>query len=143
MKPPRVMGPHDWPAASHSARGTCARVSLERAARSRRPVHFAPLCVGAGRARSSPMTKSETDGGPLQMLLTARDEARLKLHLLGMEGRKRWDELEDKIFSIEERLGQKAEKTADAVAESALELADSVKQFVDAHLRKAQARGSA
>jgi hypothetical protein len=85
------------------------------------------------------MTKSQTDAGPFQMLIAARDEVRLKAHLLGMEGKKHWDELETKIFSLEERLGRKAEQMTEATAVSAMELADSVKKFMDAHLRNAHA----
>jgi hypothetical protein len=107
--------------------------------RARGEPYFQSLGVGSVRALARTMTKSQTDASPFQMLIAARDEVRLKVHLLGMESKKHWDELEAKIFSLEARLGQGAEKMTEATAVSALELADSVKQFMDAHLRKAHA----
>ena len=72
---------------------------------------------------------------PLDLLNTARDQVRLSLHLLNLDTRKKWDELEGKILSLENRLGQEAESISQATASAAIDLSGSVKEFVDSHVR--------
>jgi hypothetical protein len=72
---------------------------------------------------------------PLALLTSARDQMRLSLHLLSMDTRQKWQELEDKILSLENKIGQEAESLSEATANAAIDLTGSVKQFVDHHVR--------
>jgi len=72
---------------------------------------------------------------PLDTLTTARDQVRLSLHLLSLDTRQKWDELEGKILSLENKIGQEAESISDATASAAKDLSGTVKEFVDSHVR--------
>jgi hypothetical protein len=72
---------------------------------------------------------------PLDLLTSARDQVRLNLHLLSLDTRQKWDELEGMILSLENRIGQEAEALSEATASAAIDLSGSVKQFVDHHVR--------
>jgi hypothetical protein len=71
----------------------------------------------------------------LDLLTSARDQVRLSLHLLSLDTRQKWDELEGKILSLENKLGQEAETVSEATASAAIDLSGSVKAFVDSHVR--------
>jgi len=72
---------------------------------------------------------------PLDLLTSARDQVRLNLHLLSLDTRQKWDELEGKILSLENKIGQEAESISEATASAAIDLSGSVKEFVDNHVR--------
>ena len=72
---------------------------------------------------------------PLQTLSSARDQIRLSMHLLSLDARQKWDELEAKILSLESKIGQEAESLSEATANAAIDLSGSVKNFVDSHVR--------
>ena len=72
---------------------------------------------------------------PIQTLNSAREQIRLSLHLLSMDARQKWDELEAKILTLENKLGQEAENLSEATAGAAIDLSGSVKDFVDNHVR--------
>jgi hypothetical protein len=72
---------------------------------------------------------------PLQFFSSAREQMRLNLHLLSMDARQKWNELEGKILSLENKLGQEAESITEATASAAIDLTGSVKEFVDSHVR--------
>jgi hypothetical protein len=72
---------------------------------------------------------------PLELLTAARDQVRVSLHLLSMDTRQKWTELEGKILSLENKLGQEAESISEATANAAIDLSGSVKEFVDTHVR--------
>jgi hypothetical protein len=72
---------------------------------------------------------------PLESFSAAREQMRLNLHLLNLDARQKWAELEGKILSIENRIGQEAESLSEATASAAIELTGSVKDFVDSHVR--------
>ncbi|HEY4103888.1 MAG TPA: hypothetical protein VGM44_08355 [Polyangiaceae bacterium] len=73
---------------------------------------------------------------PLEMLASARDQMKLNLHLLSLDTRQKWDELEGKILNLENRLGQEAESISEATASAAIDLSGTVKEFVDNHVRR-------
>ena len=75
---------------------------------------------------------------PLEFLSAAREQMRLSLHLLNLDARQKWDELEGKILSLENKLGQGAESITEATASAAIDLTGSVKEFVDNHVRHIQ-----
>ncbi len=75
---------------------------------------------------------------PLEFFSSAREQIRLSLHLLNMDARQKWDELEGKILSLENKLGQEAESLSEATANAAIDLTGSVKDFVDNHVRHVQ-----
>ncbi|HEX3772912.1 MAG TPA: hypothetical protein VHV51_00540 [Polyangiaceae bacterium] len=72
---------------------------------------------------------------PLDVLASARDQMKLNLHLLSLDTRQKWDELEGKILSLENKLGQEAESISEATANAAIDLSGTVKEFVDSHVR--------
>ena len=72
---------------------------------------------------------------PLEFFTSAREQMRLSLHLLNLDARQKWDELEGKILSLENKIGQEAESISEATASAAIELTGSVKDFVDSHVR--------
>jgi BMFP domain-containing protein YqiC len=79
--------------------------------------------------------KTSESARPLDVLTAARDQMRVSLHLLSLDARQKWDELEGKILSLENKLGQEAESISEATALAAKELSGSVKEFVDHHVR--------
>jgi len=72
---------------------------------------------------------------PLQALNSAREQIQLSLHLLNLDARQKWDELEGKILSLENKIGQEAESLSEATANAAIDLSGTVKEFVDNHVR--------
>jgi len=72
---------------------------------------------------------------PIATFNAAREQMKLSLHLLNLDARQKWDELEAKILNLENRLGQEAESLSEATASAAIDLSGSVKDFVDAHIR--------
>ena len=82
------------------------------------------------------MTTSDSKtASSLDMLTSARDQVRLSMHLLSLDTRQKWSELEGKILSLEYKIGQEAERLSDATADAAIDLSASVKAFVDSHVR--------
>jgi hypothetical protein len=80
-------------------------------------------------------TPDKAAASSLDMLGSARDQVRLSLHLLSLDTRQKWSELEGKILSLEYKIGQEAERLSDATANAAIDLSASVKEFVDSHVR--------
>jgi hypothetical protein len=72
---------------------------------------------------------------PLETFTAAREQMRLNLHLLGLDARQKWTELETKMLSLENKIGQEAESLSEATASAAIDLSGSVKDFVDNHVR--------
>lgn len=72
---------------------------------------------------------------PLETFGAAREQMRLNLHLLSLDARQKWSELETKILNLESKIGQEAESLSEATANAAIDLSGSVKDFVDAHVR--------
>lgn len=64
----------------------------------------------------------------------AREAARLKLHLLSMDARRAWDELEGKIEEVHQNLEERSEKATEASASAARDLARSIRKFVEKHV---------
>ncbi|MEP7049480.1 MAG: hypothetical protein ABJB12_03975 [Pseudomonadota bacterium] len=75
---------------------------------------------------------------PLQYFSAAREQIRLSLHLLNLDARQKWDELEGKILNLENKIGQEAESLSEATANAAIDLTGVVKDFVDNHVRHVQ-----
>jgi hypothetical protein len=73
---------------------------------------------------------------PLSTFVSAREQVRLSLHLLSLDARQKWDELEGKILSLENKIGQEAERLSESTASAAIDLSGSVKDFVDQHVRQ-------
>lgn len=72
---------------------------------------------------------------PIASFNSAREQVKLSLHLLNLDARQKWDELEAKILNLENRIGQEAEALSEATASAAIDLSGSVKDFVDNHVR--------
>ena len=72
---------------------------------------------------------------PFETFSAAREQLRLNLHLLSLDARQKWTELEAKILTLESKIGQEAESLSEATANAAIDLSGSVKDFVDNHVR--------
>jgi ElaB/YqjD/DUF883 family membrane-anchored ribosome-binding protein len=59
------------------------------------------------------------------------DEARVKMHLAGMELKEKWKALEPQIKEAERKAKEGAEKAGDKVTEQVSALAAGLRQFVD------------
>ncbi|HEY0465623.1 MAG TPA: CBS domain-containing protein [Polyangiaceae bacterium] len=68
-------------------------------------------------------------------LATVRDETRLQAHLLSMEARERWAELELELDSLEGRLTQAGERASESAVASARDLAQTVLDFFKEHVQ--------
>ena len=64
----------------------------------------------------------------------AREAAKLKMHLLSMDARNTWDELEGNFLSLKQTLAQQGEKATESSAAAARDLARSLRKFVEKHL---------
>ena len=69
-----------------------------------------------------------------QELEAAREVARLKLHLLSMDARRTWDDLEGKFQAFQEDLGKRGEEVGQASAAAARDLAGSIRKFLEKHI---------
>jgi hypothetical protein len=79
-------------------------------------------------------TTKQTNGlanEALKELALVRDEARLRWHLLSMDARKRWQELEDKVESLEQSLRRRGEKANEAVLTAARDLSKTARDFLN------------
>ena len=72
---------------------------------------------------------------PIETFSAAREQIRLSLHLLNLDVRQKWEELEGKILSLEHKIGQEAESLSETTASAAVDLSGMVKDFVDNHVR--------
>lgn len=67
-------------------------------------------------------------------LNAARDEARMRLHLFSLDARQKWNELEEKLFALENKLQSGAEGAAsglEAAAKKVRELTDATRQLIN------------
>jgi hypothetical protein len=87
---------------------------------------------GASRMSNKESKKALSDA--VEELDAARDAAQLKVHLLSMDARRTWDQLEDSFSSLKENLAREGEKVAEASAVAARDLARSIRRFVESHL---------
>ncbi len=69
-----------------------------------------------------------------QELEAAREAARLKLHLLSMDARGKWDDLEKKFQGLQADLSETGEKVGETSAAAARDLAHSIRKFVEKHV---------
>src|SRR5437762_5833374 len=70
----------------------------------------------------------------LGQLASMRDEAKLRLHLLSLDARKRWDELEAAFMSLEQRANQEGEKASESLNENVSKLSHSFADFISSQL---------
>lgn len=70
----------------------------------------------------------------LEDLAAARDEARLQLHLLSMEAREKWSDLEAELEGLDPHSPERTDKAADRFVTLVRELARSVRTFVREHV---------
>ncbi len=70
----------------------------------------------------------------LQDLIQVRDEARVRLHLLSLEARQRWDEIEPAITALEQRAAGEGERASDVLGEKIRHLGQQLRELMDEHL---------
>lgn len=66
----------------------------------------------------------------LEQLTVLRDQAKLQLHLLSLDARQRWSELEAEIEALENRANRDGEKAGEALRETAHGLTRTLNEFV-------------
>ncbi len=74
--------------------------------------------------------KEELDKG-VALLLTLRDEVKLKLHLAGMEAKKQWNELEPRVQTAVDA----AKHATDASHKVVTEAVSALKKFKDSQFK--------
>jgi CBS domain-containing protein len=79
----------------------------------------------------------------LTEVTAVRDEARVRMHLLSMEARERWYELEAQLDNIEHRLHASSDKVSDALLQSARDLTRSVLRLLEGQAQRAGLSASA
>src|SRR4051812_27450098 len=70
----------------------------------------------------------------LTQLTKLRDETKVRLHLLSLDARKRWDELEAALLNLEQRTTQEGEKGSDVLNESIDKLRQAFADFINSQL---------
>lgn len=70
----------------------------------------------------------------IEQLLALRDEAKLKIHLLGMDARRALDELEGRISTLEQRAASEGDQAADSLKAAAHELTRAMSDFMATHV---------
>lgn len=86
------------------------------------------------------MTRKKT---VLTEVTAVRDEARVRMHLLSMEARERWYELEAQLDNVEHRLHASNDKVSDAVLQSARDLTRSVLRLLEGQPERSDLAASA
>lgn len=69
-----------------------------------------------------------------ERLAALRDETKLQLHLLSLDARKTWNELEKEILALEERSERDGEKATEALKDAARGLAGRLSDFLTSQL---------
>jgi hypothetical protein len=72
-------------------------------------------------------------------LTRARDEVKVGLHLLSMEAKDKWNELDSRLREIDDDLRVKGEAASEASAEKVHEVAKTVREFVEKNVRNIKA----
>jgi CBS domain-containing protein len=75
-------------------------------------------------------TRKDSIQHALRELISARDEVRLRMHLLSLEARQRWGELESKLLFFQDQVSDGGERMADAASAKARELTRSIRDFM-------------
>jgi CBS domain-containing protein len=75
---------------------------------------------------SSPESRFHSAEEMIQALRTARDSARVQAHLLSLEAREHWQELEGTLLSLQSKLEQGGERAAASAAVKVHELTQAV-----------------
>jgi CBS domain-containing protein len=73
----------------------------------------------------------------LAELAAARDEVRVQLHLLSLEARERWQELEKTLDAVEQKLNQSSEQAAAGVVAKVHEATQTARDFLKSHAHRA------
>lgn len=70
----------------------------------------------------------------LEQLTALRDEGRVQLHLLSLDAKERWDELEERISKLEREADQEGDKAVEVLKHTAHELTRAVGDFMTKHM---------
>ena len=70
----------------------------------------------------------------LSELSAARAEAKLRLHLLSMDARERWEDLETKLDALERKIQESGERTTEAAVSGVRGLTQAVGAFFATHV---------
>lgn len=73
----------------------------------------------------------------MQQLTALRDEGKVQLHLLSLDARQRWNELEKQIDKLEAETEREGAKAADALKQAAQQLTRNLNDFMAKHMNHA------
>lgn len=76
-------------------------------------------------------TSSESQTGVFDAIEQLRDEIRLKVHLAGLDAKEKWQQLEEQVQSLEQRVRGDGGSVASATAALAQDLKQSLVDFRD------------
>src|SRR5690606_23607291 len=100
-----------------------------------RRLHRSKVITGAHFSAGGPMDTTQISSTPkkkelIDALTTARDSVRVQLHLLSLEARERWQELESKLEALQAKLEREGERVSETATRKVRDLTRSVSQFV-------------
>jgi CBS domain-containing protein len=72
----------------------------------------------------------------LEQLTALRDQAKLQLHLLSLDARQRWSEIEAEVDALENRANRDGEKASEALREAAHGLNRTLNEFIASQINK-------
>lgn len=72
----------------------------------------------------------------LAELESTRDRIRVQLHLLSMEAKDRWKDIEQRLEVLEQQAGEEASKASEATLNKAQDLSNKLRAFLEEHLPK-------
>ena len=70
----------------------------------------------------------------VEELRAARETARLKLHLLSLDAKEAWKQVETRFAETESALGEQSDHAAEVAARAARDLARFVRKFMEKHI---------
>ncbi len=70
----------------------------------------------------------------VEELDAAREAARLKLHLLSLDAKKAWTDVEARFRETQKALGGQGEHAAEVSAKAVRDLARSIRKFLEEHV---------
>ena len=79
---------------------------------------------------TTPQSQLHSKKEMIDALTTARDSARVQLHLLSLEAREHWQELESKLDSLQSKVEREGERVSESVTKKVRDLTRSVGQFL-------------
>lgn len=79
---------------------------------------------------TAPSSQLPSKKDMIDALTTARDNARVRLHLLSLEARERWQDLESSLDALQSKVEREGERVSEGASKKVRELTRAVSQFL-------------